>query len=101
MDKHCPTCGRTRNRSTEQNKRYWLLLNEISEKWRPAGVQYSPNTWHLFCKQRFLGAQDVVMPNGKTITVPHTTTGLDVSEFNDYMTKVEALAAEHGVYLGE
>ena len=96
----CPTCGRTKTRSSEANRRYWAIIHAISEK-PVQGVLYSPDTWHLYCKQRFLGSRDVDLPNGKTITVPISTAGLDVSEFNDYMTKVEVFANDHGIYLEE
>lgn len=50
-------------------------------------------------KGRFLGRSDMVLPNGKTVTITQTTTALDVGEFADYMTKVEAWAADRGVWL--
>jgi len=98
MADKCPTCGRARTRSSEQNRRYWALVHAISEK-PVQGVQYSADTWHLYLKQRFLGAIDIQLPNGKTITIPQTTTSLDTMDFNDYMTKVEVWASEHGIYL--
>jgi len=97
----CPTCGRARTRSSEQNRRYWLLLNVISEKLKPQGAQFSSDNWHTYFRQRFLGSTDLLLPNGKTVTIPQTTTSLDVGDFNDYMTKVEVWANEHGIYLDE
>jgi hypothetical protein len=97
----CPTCGRTHIRSSEANRRYWALLNEIAEKIKPEGSEYSPNTWHLYFKQKLLGSVDIPMPNGKVVTIPQTTTALDTSQFNDYMGKVEAWAAKRGVFLPE
>ena len=100
MQKVCPTCGRARTRSSEANRRYWSLVNALADK-PVQGVNYSPDSWHLYLKQRFLGSRDVTLPSGKTITIPQTTTSLDVAEFNDYMGRVEAWAAEHDVYLPE
>lgn len=97
----CPTCNRRQPRSNEANKRYWALLNEISEKLLPEKQKYAPETWHHYFKQKVLGATDIKLPNGKTYTQPNSTTELDVSEFNDYMTTIEAWAAEKGVYLPE
>ena len=86
-------------RSTEANRRYWLLVHLMSEKLL-AG-KFSADSWHAYCKSRFLGADDLALPNGRTIVVPHSSAALDTAEFNDYMTRVEAWAAEHGVWLDE
>ena len=98
MTKPCPTCGRIQKRSSEANRRYWALLHEIALK-PVQGINYTAETWHLYCKQRFLGMTEIKMPNGKAILVPQSTADLSTSEFNDYMTAVEAWAAEHGIYL--
>ena len=101
MKDRCPTCGRTRTRTSEQNRRYWALLNDISEKWKPEGQQYAPDTWHEYMKQKFLGKKDILLPNGKVIQITQSTAALDVSEFTDYMTQVEALVAGKGIQLDE
>ena len=41
---------------------------------------------------------DTRLPNGKVIAQPVSTVNLDKAEMNDYITKVEKFAAEHGVY---
>lgn len=71
----------------------------LADKLKPKGVQYSAETWHLWAKQRFLGADDVKLPSGKIVVVPKSSAELDTAEFNDFMTAVEAWAAEHDVYL--
>ena len=100
----CPACGRKKTRSNPANARYWLLLHLISEKVRPKGedekpVTYSADTWHQYFKSRFLGMDEFVLPNKKTVQFPKSTTGLDVAEFNEYMEKVEHWAGEHDVWL--
>ena len=71
----------------------------MSERIRPQGQQYSAEQWHLYSKSRWIGADDVTLPNGKVITQPRSSSTLDVAEFNDYMTAVEAWANEHGAFL--
>jgi hypothetical protein len=95
----CLTCGRLKKRSTESNRRYWALLAEIAQELKPQGQQYSSETWHKYFCQRFLGADEVKLPNEKTLIIPHGSSDLDTAEFNDFMTQVEAWAGEHGVYL--
>jgi len=98
---NCPTCKRPmKNRSTEANRRYWALLHELSEK-EINGQRFSSDTWHIYCKQRFIGDTEVELPNGKTHKVPASTAGMTNAEFASYADEVEAWASEHGVYLPE
>ena len=95
----CPSCGRRKTRSTTANARYWLLLHLIAEKLKPQGQIYSAEQWHEYMKQRYLGADEVRLPNGEVLNRRHSTTDLDVTDFNDYMAKVEQWGIEHEVWL--
>ena len=95
----CPTCRRRHKRSQPQNALYWTLLHAIAEKVKPGGVSYSADQWHTYAKSRWLGCDDVALPNGKTLTIPRTTASLDVAEFGEYFEKVQAWAAERDVWL--
>jgi hypothetical protein len=97
----CPTCKRRMKRSSEANRRYWLLLHTISDKLRPQNVQHSPEVWHAYFKSRFLGCDDVMLPNGKTLSLPRSSADLDVAEFNAFMEQVELWAGEHDVWLAD
>lgn len=97
----CPTCRRRMTRSHPANARYWLLLHRIAEKLKPQGKDYSPETWHHYFKSKLLGCDEFTMPNGTTLVIPKSSANLDVAEFNEFMTAVEAWAAEHDVYLDE
>ena len=94
----CPTCGRKHKRSNPANAYYWLLLHKIAEReW--SGSKYSAEQFHTYYKSRFLGCDDVTMPNGKTLSIPRSSADMDVAEFGEYFDKVQADAAERGVYL--
>jgi hypothetical protein len=97
----CQTCGRNPKRSTEANRRYWLLLGRIAEKVKPEETQYSAETWHTYFKLRFIGGDDIKMPNGKVIVMPKSSAELDKTEFHEYAYLVEEWAGERGVYLDE
>lgn len=73
----------------------------MSNKLRPGGQVYSPQQYHLWAKQRFLGCTDYTVPGGKVLTLPNSSADLDTAEFNDFMTAVEAFANEQGCYLDE
>lgn len=97
--KRCPSCGRLETRSTQANARYWLLLHEIADGIKPGGLSYSAENWHEYFKQRFLGADEMRLPNGKVVIIHRSSADLDTAEFNEYQTRVEAWAAERDVYL--
>lgn len=96
----CPACGRRHKRSNPQNRMYWELLTLMSEReW--SGERYTGKAFHLYFRQKYLGCDDVKLPNGKVEAVPLSTADLDPAEFSDYYTKVEADCAERGVFLPE
>ena len=96
----CKTCGRKSRRSNPQNSLLWLIYHKMAEKqWN--GVQYSAETFHRYYASKFLGCDSVALPNGKTLTIPHSTASLDVAEFAEYFDKVQADAADRGVWLDE
>lgn len=97
----CPTCKRRYRRSGQQNALLWLLYHRLSEQLRPSGQTYSADSYHTYYKTKFLGCDEIKMPNGKTIQIPRSTADLDVAEFSDYFEKVQADAAERGVFLEE
>lgn len=97
----CPTCKRPQKRSTNANARYWALLHEIATHIRPNGQSYSAEVWHCYFKSRYLGCDDVRLPNGRTLAIPHSSANLDTAEFNEYMTRVEVWASDHGVFLAD
>ena len=85
-------------RSTEQNRRYWMLVSLLADK-DIQGQKYNKEAWHLYLRNRFLGAEEIKLPSGKTMIRAIDTHNLPVDQFNDYMGQVEAWAAEHGVWL--
>lgn len=97
----CPTCNRPHKRTHPQNARLWLLYHALADGLRPGGASYSAETWHRYCASKFLGCDEIALPNRKTLLIPRSTSALDVAEFNEYMEKVEAFAAEHDVWLAD
>lgn len=65
------------------------------------GQTFSAETWHQYAKSKWIGCDDMKLPNGKTLTVPKSSADLDTAAFGDYMTAVESWAAELGVYLDD
>lgn len=97
----CPTCKRLKKRSNPANGRYWLLLHLIADGLKPEGHQHSADVWHVYMKQRFLGVDEVMMPNKKVMQMPKSSAELDTAEFADYMMKVEMWAQTHNIFMDE
>ncbi len=97
----CPTCRQLKKRGNPANARYWLLLHLISDKLRPEGQQHAPEVWHCYMKQRYLGVDEVVMPNKKVMQMPRSSAELNTSEFAEYMGQVEQWAMGHDVYMDD
>ena len=75
-------------RSLQQNRRYWAVLNQISEQAWVEGRQYSSECWHELAKRKFIGCID--LPGGGLLAM--STTGLSTKEFAEYCQRVEAWA---------
>ncbi len=73
----------------------------ISECVKPEGKEFSTETWHLTFRKAYLGCEDHMLPTGKPLSMPRSTTDLDVAEFSDYFDRVQAFAANRGVYLAD
>lgn len=96
----CPVCGSNMTKRTgAQNRIYWALLNMIADQLKVKGAVYNAATWHTYLCQRYLGCNDITLPNGKVLTMPVSTTGLTKDEFSEYFERCLSWAAEHGVVL--
>lgn len=77
-------------RSGPQNRRYWALLRDISESAWVDGKRFASDIWHAEFAGRFIGWHQT--PSGRD--VPISTSTLSVSEFAEYMDRIEAFARE-------
>ena len=75
-------------RSLRQNRRYWAVLNQISEQAWIEGRQYSSECWHEAAKRKFIGCID--LPGGGMVAM--STTDLTTKDFAEYCAQVEAWA---------
>lgn len=84
-------------RNTAQNALMWAVLTEIAKQIPDEnGKRYSPETWHEYFKATILG-RDCIEVDGKEHWVSKSTTALNVAEFSDYVTQIQAWAVDHGV----
>lgn len=81
-------------RHAGQNAHYWgAILRDISEQAWVGGRQYSADTWHEYFAQQYAAHDDVTLPDGQVVSRRKSTTKMGVSEFADYMQRVEAYGA--------
>lgn len=73
----------------------------MADSIKPAGEVYTPETWHTWAKSRFLGCDEIRLPNGKTLQVPKSSADLSTEEFNALMENVEHFANERGVFMDD
>jgi hypothetical protein len=96
------------NRKLEQLGLYWIRLAEIEAQAFIDGRRFAADpVLHEFCKREFLpdvctkGIEKwAVMPGGERI-LKMSTGYLNVREFADYLTQVEAWGASLGVMFSE
>lgn len=88
-------------RSSAQNRRLHALLRDISEQAWFNGRKYDEETWKEWFRRKFIGTEEIIMPDGKRIERGISTTILSVSEFTFFMDQIEAWAVtEMGVEFG-
>jgi hypothetical protein len=90
-----------RRRSLNQNSYYWgVVIPAITEMFREHGNYVDGDDVHEFLKLR-VGklAQIFVTPDGEVQKGPGSTAKLSTMEFEVYLERVRAWAAEHGVVI--
>lgn len=97
MDR-CPTCGRRQRRTNPQNRLYWELVGKCAE-FVFNGRRWSKQEWHELFKDLFIVPEVVQLPDGRRKVCDPSSAELEVSDFSEFYTKVEAWCAERGIYL--
>ena len=77
------------NRSVEQNKRYWKLIEELG-----SFLGYDVGEMHELMKYKFLSYKQEML--GDEMVVIPSTAKLTIKEFVDYLSRVEVFASSLG-----
>lgn len=80
-------------RSSEQNRKLHAILSEIAENVRIDGRYYSAEVWKEQVRRRFIGTEELDLPDGSRIERGISTTSLNASQFSELIEKVTAWAA--------
>jgi len=97
----CPTCGAVPKLSDPQRDRYFALLQSYCRhpKMMEQGVKVAG--LHDYLKELYLGVHEVKRPDGRTKLVANSVSrkaGPDKVTMSEYMDRVEAWAAEMGIW---
>lgn len=87
-------------RSVSANALYWQWLTQMANHFSRKGNKYTRDDLHDVMRHKFLGSTEP-RTVGRTL-IPaqiRSTTGLNVSEFCEYMTRIDAWAQDQGCYL--
>jgi hypothetical protein len=83
-----------RRRTNESNRYYWgVVLRGIAEQAWVDGRQYDKDTWHEYFADLYGVKAEKQLPDGRLLLVRKSTSDYSVGEFSDYLTLVQAHAA--------
>ena len=80
------------NRSTQQNRRYWKLIQELGSY-----LGYDEGEMHELMKYKFLSYKQDML--GDEMVVIPSSSKLSIKAFVDYLSKVEVFASTLGFNL--
>lgn len=80
-------------RSIEQNSMLHAILSEIAEGAWVNGRQFPMEVWKEFFRAKFIGTEEMVMPDGQIKEKGLSTTTLDVAAFSDFINQISEYAA--------
>ena len=84
-----------RNRSLVQNNLLHMWMQHISTHYAEThGEWHAPEVWKEHLKALFLGQESHAMPDGKIVTITRHTSDLSVTEFTEFLEKVDMWCAE-------
>lgn len=98
----CPHCQRGELRSTEQNRKMWAALSDISRQvlWPVDGEmqRISPEDWKHVLSAGLKRHQRVAKGvDGGFVILGQRTSRMTVKEMGDLITLIDAFGSQHGV----
>lgn len=87
-------------RSSEQNRRLWAMLTDVSSQVDWYGQKLSPEDWKHIFTASLKKTRAVPGIDGGIVVLGQSTSRMTKAEMCDLQTLIEAFAAERGVVLG-
>jgi hypothetical protein len=87
-------------RTDAQNRALHALLRTMAESVWVDGQRFSADAWKELVRRRFIGTEEVTLPDGSRVERGISTTALSVAEFSDLLDAMAAwIATDYGVDL--
>lgn len=88
----------TKQRSTKQNRHYWgVCIPLVLEIFKGSGNDMDGEDVHCFLKEHVGGITELVhLPDGNRRTLIKSSKKLTTTEWMEYLTKIQAWAAQYG-----
>lgn len=86
-------------RSLPQNNLYWKWLGAMAKHFSRTAPPFDSEQMHDLCRFKFLGVENRLIGTTEIKGQLVSTKSLDTHGMSEYMTQVEAWAAEHGCLL--
>jgi len=84
-----------RQRSPEQNRRYWAILEQIAYWKKQEGIDHRKESWHEYFKQKFIEPEVTIIYN--MIIADYTSSDKGTFLFSEFSAEVEAWAANEKI----
>jgi hypothetical protein len=79
-------------RTSEQNRLFHALLNTIAENATVGGKYFDAETWKEHIRRKFIGTEEINLPDGSRLERGISTASLTVPEFTLLIERVQAWA---------
>ena len=79
-------------RTSAQNALLWAVLTEIAVAVKVGGKEQEVEVWHEWAKQKFIGIEEVTLPDGTNIVRGLSTSRLNVADFSLMIDRLIAYA---------
>lgn len=86
-------------RSLSQNNLYWVWLKALADKFSEKSGPYSKEDMHDLMRHLYLGYEDRRIGNTVIGHQLSSTSDLEPGNMAEYLSKIEAWAADHGCLL--
>jgi hypothetical protein len=97
----CPTCGRGQARTTDQNKRLWAMLNDISEQVEWYGRYLSKEEWKDVLTASLKRQKVVPGLDGGFVVCGAATSRMTIAEMTELIELAMAFGTEKGVVFSD
>lgn len=88
-------------RTSAQNRLLHAILRDVAESVRVSGQTFSSDAWKEMFRRKFIGTEEITLPDGQRIERGISTTALNVGQMTEAIDRFQAWLAQEFGYLPE